>query len=332
MLAYIIGWGFVIVMLLWWLKPWVLVPHGTVVMLDWGQTYFKTLQPGLHVIMPFLQSPRKVHWTHDVTIHGRWQKVTYASEEIKTTECFFELPFLDVYTKNNVGIGVQMTVSYTIIDPKHVVYEVQNLFGKMQTELESTLRDIMLNVSFEAFNKNKIEKAMMDRNGRDVWGLYGIRIDSCRMVDYKLARQLEEASTINAEESDRRKAEISTMDLVYECESSKLDKEIKIAEKRNRLALIQAENDLAVENVRHEAERKRRQQRADDETAVLQQRVSLVKTSGFSEHFFIAYWDKQAMLALTASGGSERAVIYVPSTLNAVGDITASAQGHQALQ
>jgi regulator of protease activity HflC (stomatin/prohibitin superfamily) len=188
MLIYIIGLGvFVAVLFKWWgVKPFVLVRAGTVVLLERNQQFYKELRPGLHPILPFYDCARRVAWQHRTTVRGRDVMARYESDAIEMTEQLFELPFAEFYTKDEAPVGLQVTVSFVIVDARAAVYSVPDLHRLMETELTSRLCAVIERLTRAQLAKPLIEKHMKSENGAKVWEQYGVQITTCRVLDLEL--------------------------------------------------------------------------------------------------------------------------------------------------
>lgn len=327
MLPWILGVSFVLAVM--WkalgFRFAVLVRAGTVVMLDRGQQFYRELKPGLHWIVPYYDTPHRVHWKHLTTERGQDKYVRYESDEIETTEQMFVLPFTECYTQDNALIGIQMRVTYTVVDAQTAVYTMPDLHQAMETELLSRLHDCVKRVACSVLDKVAIERAMKSDNGHKAWQPYGIQIGQCRVLDIVLPQRQVDASTDTVVKTARYEADIASMELANKHAETQLQRDIVLVSKRAELTVAEIKAAQSAEVAHDEYRVKRRRSELDLELEHLGRYVQLVKASGLPPDFFIQYMDKQALQRLAAAGGggsedgpSTITTIYVPSTLGSL--------------
>ena len=317
MLAEILGWSFVVIFLLKVFKPFIIVKHGTVVMLDRFQSFYKLLKPGFHFVVPYLDVPHLVHWEHNVMVKGQWDTEVYESECIKTTECIFDLPSLDLYTADNVVVGVLFSVNYTITDAKKAVYDVSDLHKTMQRELETKLVKVVGGIKCDDLDGIKIEQGMKSSNGKDEWLEMGVKIGRCRTLEMKLPRRLDNACEASIEKETECKSDIASMAMTYERTVLRIENDIKVARKYAELRQVEADGEAELYEKQCKLDRKRRDAKLAYRVEELRAYSDLVKASGVPPEFFIQCMDKRALLKLaSAEGGATTTTrLFVPITL-----------------
>lgn len=325
MLAYILGWGIFVIVLLKLTKPYVLVRAGTVVLLERGQQFFRELKPGLHPIVPFYDRARRVYWQHRTTQRGRDVIVKYESDEVETTEQLFELPFGDFYTKDTVEpVGLQMTVSFQVVDAQAAVYSVPDLHRHMENELTSRLREVVARLTCEELaTKQVVEKGMKSENGQKVWEPYGIVVVSCRVVALELPQKLVDANTDTACKTRQCRTDIASMALLQEREAAQLEHDIKLVGKRGELQVAEIKATQHAEEAHDEYRVRRRRAEQEQQMTHLKAYVELVRSSGLPPEFFIQLMEKEALQKLATRGAAEASAggagglttIYVPHSM-----------------
>ncbi len=85
-------------------------------------SYSKTLQPGLHVVIPFMDS---------------------LDREVDLREQVMPLASQSVITKDNVNINVDAVIYYQIMNPYAAIYEINNLVYAIEQLALTSLRNII---------------------------------------------------------------------------------------------------------------------------------------------------------------------------------------------
>ena len=149
----------------------------------------KILDPGLHIIIPYIDTMRSV--------------------DVRTTP--MDVPKQEVITKDNVTVNVDAVVYFRVIDAKKAVFETTNYAYATSTFAQTALRDVTGNFDLDELlsKRNEISrqiKEIVDAQ-TDKWG---IDIESVKLQNIELPSDMKRAMAKQAEaERERRAAIIS---------------------------------------------------------------------------------------------------------------------------
>ena len=149
----------------------------------------KILDPGLHVIIPYIDTMRSV--------------------DVRTTP--MDVPKQEVITKDNVTVNVDAVVYFRVIDAKKAVFETTNYAYATSTFAQTALRDVTGNFDLDELlsKRNEISrqiKEIVDAQ-TDKWG---IDIENVKLQNIELPSDMKRAMAKQAEaERERRAAIIS---------------------------------------------------------------------------------------------------------------------------
>ena len=149
----------------------------------------KILDPGLHVIIPYIDTMRNV--------------------DVRTTP--MDVPKQEVITKDNVTVNVDAVVYFRVIDAKKAVFETTNYAYATSTFAQTALRDVTGNFDLDELLSKRDEisrkiKEIVDAQA-DKWG---IDIESVTLQNIELPSDMKRAMAKQAEaERERRAAIIS---------------------------------------------------------------------------------------------------------------------------
>ena len=149
----------------------------------------KILDPGLHVIIPYIDTMRSV--------------------DVRTTP--MDVPKQEVITKDNVTVNVDAVVYFRVIDAKKAVFETTNYAYATSTFAQTALRDVTGNFDLDELlsKRNEISKQIKEivDAQTDKWG---IDIESVKLQNIELPSDMKRAMAKQAEaERERRAAIIS---------------------------------------------------------------------------------------------------------------------------
>ena len=147
----------------------------------------KILDPGLHVIIPYIDIMRNV--------------------DVRTTP--MDVPKQAVITKDNVTVNVDAVVNFRVIDAKKAVFETTNYAYATSTFAQTALRDVTGNFDLDELlsKRNEISKQIKEivDAQTDKWG---IDIESVKLQNIELPSDMKRAMAKQAEAERERRAVI----------------------------------------------------------------------------------------------------------------------------
>ncbi len=126
------------------LKAVYLVQQGQAIVVERFGRFDRILGPGMHLVVPFIEVPRSVNWSHEkMGPGGRHYKHIYSLYRIDLRETVNDFPKQNVITKDNVNMEINAMLYYQITDPKAAVYEVINVPEAIEKLTQTTLRNVI---------------------------------------------------------------------------------------------------------------------------------------------------------------------------------------------
>ena len=199
--------------------------------------YQRTYEPGLHIIIPFLDRITKVDMRENVV----------------------DVPPQEVITKDNVVVTVDAVVYYEATDPVKLIYNVANFYlaatKLAQTNLRNVIGEMQLDESLTCREKiNAALRQILD-DATDKWGVRVVRVELQRIeppvdVTEAMHRQMKAERTKRAlileADGDKQaaitRAEGSKQSAILEAEGQATAiKEVADAEKFQRIAVAEGE-------------------------------------------------------------------------------------------
>ena len=162
--------------------------------------YHETLDPGLRVIVPFVDKIRMVDMREQVV----------------------DVPPQEVITSDNVVVSVDAVVYYEPTDPQRLVYNVANFILAVtklaQTNLRNVIGDLQLDQALTSRDKINVDLRQILDDATDKWGVRVVRVEIQRIdpppdVMHSMHEQMKAERTRRAvvtEADGRREASITT--------------------------------------------------------------------------------------------------------------------------
>jgi regulator of protease activity HflC (stomatin/prohibitin superfamily) len=160
-----------------------IVRQAEVIIIERLGRYSRTLLPGVHFVIPFLERGRSYEWTYLYNRNdGRhYQRGMQKGVRIDLRESVYDFPKQNVITKDNVTMEINALLYYQIFDPKAAVYEVLNLPEAIEKLTQTTLRNVIGSmdldetlVSRDAVNERL--RVILDE-ATDKWGVKVNRVE-----------------------------------------------------------------------------------------------------------------------------------------------------------
>lgn len=162
--------------------------------------YQETLDPGLRLIIPFVQSIRTVDMREQVV----------------------DVPPQEVITSDNVIVSVDAVIYYEPTDPQRLIYNVANFLLAVtklaQTNLRNVIGDMQLDDALTSREKINVDLRTILDDATDKWGVRVVRVEIQRIdpppdVMHSMHEQMKAERTRRAvvtEAEGRRSAAVTT--------------------------------------------------------------------------------------------------------------------------
>jgi len=189
--------------------------------------YKETLEPGLRIIMPFIDS---------------------LVSRIDMRETVLDIQPQPVITRDNVTVTVDAVVYYYVTDAKAVKYEVANFYVAVSKLAQTNLRNVIGEMSLDECltSRERINAALRETldEATDKWGVKVTRVE---------VKEIEPPHDISDAMSKQMKAEREKRAVILEAEAYR-QKQILEAEGDKQNAILVAEGDRQAAILRAEGE------------------------------------------------------------------------------
>lgn len=269
-----------------------LIQQAEAVVIERFGRYYRTLGPGLHLVVPFIDIPRAVTWSFFKEVEGkRYYRFHRTLNRLDLRETVYDFPKQNVITKDNVAIEINALLYYQITDPKAAIYEVSNLSEAIEKLTHSTLRNVIGSMDLDEtlISRDQINhklRLILDE-ATDKWGVKINRVE---------LQEINPPADIRSAMEKQMRAERERRAVILEAEGSK------------RAAILTAEGHQEAQILRAEGEAQARLLVAQAEA----QALDVVKKSlgGDPTQYLIALSYIKALPQMTE--GKDSKLILVP--------------------
>lgn len=266
--------------------------------------YQKTLEPGLHLLVPVIDNVK-------ATIDMREQVVTF--------------PPQPVITRDNVTVSIDSVLYYTVTDPVRATYQVAQLISAVEQLTITTMRNVIGSLSLDEAltSRDKINadlRIVLDE-ATEAWGLRVGRIE-VKAIDPPMSIQEAMEKQMRAER-DKRAA-------VLNAEGFK-QSAILTAEGEKQSAILRAEAEQQSNILTSQGEKEAQILRADGEAQAIQLVFDAIH-AGRPTPDLLTYQYLKETLPKVADGQSMKLMIVPSDAQAALGAATAIGGGFQTGQ
>ena len=232
-------------------KSLVIIPQSETKIIERLGRYHATLQPGINVIIPFIDSAKQI-----VVMRNR--RYIY-SDSIDLREQVYDFDKQNVITKDNVQTEINALLYFQIVDPFKAVYEINNLPNAIEKLTQTTLRTIIgeLELDETLTSRDTINtklRAVLD----DATNKWGVKVNRVELQD------ITPPSTVLIAMEKQMQAERNKRALILESEGEKASAILKsegdkmavinTAEAQKQKAILEAEGEATARIRKAEAE------------------------------------------------------------------------------
>src|SRR6187200_2155173 len=206
-----------------------IVPQARAGIVERLGRYSRTLDPGLTLIVPFIDRVKPL-------LDIREQVVSF--------------PPQPVITEDNLVVGIDTVIYFTVTDPRAATYEVANPLQAIEQLTVTTLRNVIGGMTLEDTltsrdNVNQQLRAVLD----EATGRWGIRVNRVELKSVEPPRTVQEAMEKQMRAERDRRATILTAEGVKQSQ-------ILTAEGEKQAAVLKAEGARTAAILRAEGESK----------------------------------------------------------------------------
>ena len=246
----------------------------------------RTLDPGLHILVPFVDSIRYV---------------------MDMREAVVPFPPQGVITEDNLMVNIDSVIYYQIVDPVRAAYEAQNYIQAIEQLTMTTLRNIIGGLDLEQTLTSREEINQKLRTVLDeATGKWGIKVNRVEL------RSIEPPATIRDAMEKGARAERDKRAAILTAEGQR-QSQILSASGDREASILRAQGDREAQVLRAQADRQASMLRAEGEAQAITTTFAAIH-AGKPSQSLLAY-QYMRMLPNLARGESNKVWI-IPSELN----------------
>lgn len=279
----------------------VIVQQGEVKVIESFGKYVKTLEPGLHFMIPLLYNVRT---------------------KVSLKQTPLEIESQSVITKDNVMVEIDEAIKYHVTDVKAFVYDNENSVVSMIQDCQSNLRGIIGKMDLnEVLNGTEEINNSLFMSVKDITAGYGLSIDRINIGEIYVSEEIEASmnkliTASRDKESSITIAEGKKQSLILESEAKASEMQID-AEARAKQTKIDAEARAERIRIEAEAEANRIKLITEAEKAQIKEINKSIAESNINDQM-IAYLGIEAFKKVVESDTN---TVIMPSNMTELGNI-----------
>jgi regulator of protease activity HflC (stomatin/prohibitin superfamily) len=265
-----------------------IVPQASVFVIERLGKYSRTLEPGIHLLVPVVDSVRT---------------------KMDIREQVVGFPPQAVITKDNLVVGIDSVIYYVITDPAAAQYKIENVVTAIEQLVVTTLRNVVGGMQLEEAltgrdHINERLATVLD----EATGKWGVKVNRVEI------RGIEPPPTIRDAMEQAMRADRGKRAAILTAEGQQ-QSVVLSAQGSKQSVVLNAEADRAATILRAEAEREALLLRAQGEAQAIATVVQAIKQAGVDET--VLAYQRQQLLPRLAEGDANK-VWFVPTDIAGV--------------
>ncbi|HET7321335.1 MAG TPA: SPFH domain-containing protein [Longimicrobiaceae bacterium] len=163
-----------------------IVRQGQTIVVERLGRYHRTLDSGIHFVVPFLDRPRQIAWRYVLesgqpAIEGGPSYRRVNTPRIDLREQIYDFPRQSVITKDNVSTEINAMIYFQIIDAMRSVYEIADLPNAIEKLTQTSLRNLAGEMDLDELlsSRDKVNTSLRQilDDATDKWGVKVNRVE-----------------------------------------------------------------------------------------------------------------------------------------------------------
>jgi regulator of protease activity HflC (stomatin/prohibitin superfamily) len=189
-----------------------IVPQSQNYLVERLGRYSRTLEAGLHIITPFIETVR--------------HKVDILERQLPTRE-------ISTITLDNVTIGIHLAILYRITEASKTMYRIRDVDQAIQTTVTGVVRSVIGRTDLDGVQSNRRELSeSIESELRTVMAEWGIVLSRVEIIDVKVDDETRNAMQLQLNAERTRRAMVREAEGRKESEKLKADAELYTAQKQ----------------------------------------------------------------------------------------------------
>lgn len=275
-------------------------------------SYHRTLEPGINLLVPFVDVAREVVWRYAVDdARGNSRYLTSRVSRIDLRETVFDFPQQSVITRDNVPANISAILYFQVTDAKKAVYEIANLPDAIEKLTQTSLRNVIGEMDLDETLTsrdiiNSKLKAILDQATMK-WGVKVNRVE---------LQEVSPPAEIKGAMEKQMRAERDRRASILEAEGQKASR-ILDSEGIRESQINQAEGDKRARILAAEAEAEARLKVAEAEAQAIQRIAMQVQAiGGDATQYLVATRYLETLREMVS--GQDNKVVYLPYEASAL--------------
>jgi len=227
----------------------IVVRQAQVVIVERLGKYIKTLDSGIHIIIPIFDKIRPIHWRYNkADFRGNIIQVQKTEDRIDMRENVYDFPRQNVITSDNVSININAMLYFQITDPYKAVYEIGNLPEAIENLTQTSLRNVIGELTLqETFTSRDAINTKLRNILDDATDKWGVKVNRVELQDILPPEDIKTAmeKQMRAERDKRAKILTAEGEREYQILVADGEKQARIAraegEAQSKLLVADAE-------------------------------------------------------------------------------------------
>lgn len=204
---------------------YVILSQEQVMVIERLGRFHRVIDKGFHFLIPFIDRPRRMEWRYPYQPEtGEMIPTLVSRDRLTLQQSMVDIPPQAVITKDNASVTIDCLFFVKIIEPRKVVYEIENFPLAIAKLTETKLRNIVGNMTLDDLNASRDNiNDLLRANMKETTDQWGVELQNVQIQSISPPKELADAMQQQAIQERKKRVTITEAEAFKQAEINRAE-------------------------------------------------------------------------------------------------------------